>query len=106
MYLAMRKRPKGQHLHAASQGLGQLWQEHYVRRSREQKLPRLPLSVNGGFDHREDFRNMLHFIQRDRHVQSGNETVRIALGSRQNARIIEGEVLAGLSPPFPPPMQA
>jgi hypothetical protein len=39
---------------------------------------------------------MLHFIERDRHVQSGNESVGIALGSRQNAGIIEGEILAAL----------
>ncbi|MGD0631243.1 MAG: hypothetical protein ABR987_18085 [Terracidiphilus sp.] len=52
------------------------------------------------FDHGKDFRNVLHFIQRDWHVQSGNESVGVALGCRQNAGIIEGEVLAVLSRQF------
>ena len=59
-------------------------------------MPRLPLSVDCSFDHGKDLRNMLHFIQRDRHVQASNEAVGVTFGSRQNARIIEGEILAVL----------
>ena len=39
---------------------------------------------------------MLHFIQGDRRVQTGNEAVGIALGRRQNARIIKRQILAAL----------
>jgi hypothetical protein len=43
---------------------------------------------------------VLYFIQSDRHVQPGNETVGIAPGSRQNAGIIEGELLTVLPRQF------
>jgi hypothetical protein len=46
-----------------------------------------------GFDHWQDIGDMLNFIQCDRHFQASNEAVGIAFGSRQNARIIEGEIL-------------
>jgi len=53
----------------------------------------LPVSVNGGFDHRKDLGDMLHLIEGDRSVQAGDEAVGIALGGGQNARIIEGKIL-------------
>ena len=37
---------------------------------------------------------MLDFIEGDRRVEAGNEAVGIALGSRQNAGVVEGEILA------------
>ena len=37
---------------------------------------------------------MLYFIKGDRGVQTGNKAVGVALGRRQNAGIIEGQILA------------
>jgi hypothetical protein len=39
---------------------------------------------------------MLHFIQRYRCIQAGNEAVWIAFGRSQNARVVKSEVLAVL----------
>jgi hypothetical protein len=39
---------------------------------------------------------MLHFIQRDRRVQARNEAIGVTFGSRQDAWIIEGQILAVL----------
>jgi hypothetical protein len=43
---------------------------------------------------------MLDFIEGHLRVEAGDEAIGIALGSRQNAGIVEGEILAVLSGNF------
>ena len=56
-------------------------------------LPGFPFPVNGRFDGGKEFGHMLHFIQGDGRVQTGNEAVGIAFGRRQNAGIIKRQIL-------------
>jgi hypothetical protein len=63
----------------------------------EQEPPGLPIPVNSGFDHWEQLGHMLHFIQRDRRAKARNEAIGVAFGSRQNAWIIEGQILTVLA---------
>ena len=94
--LALRERPKRQHLHAAGQGFGELRQKHHVGRAGQQKAPGQPIPVDSGFDYWEEFRDMLNFIERDPAVQAGDETIGIAAGGGKNTWIVEGQVLAVL----------
>ena len=45
---------------------------------------------------------MLDFIEGHRRAEAGNKAVGIAPGSRQNAGIVEGEILAALGRRLPP----
>lgn len=47
--------------------------------------------VYGGFDDGREFGDVLHFAERDRRLQTAYKAVRIALGGRYNAGIVEGD---------------
>ena len=51
----------------------------------------------GGLDDRKELGDVLNFIECDPSVKTGNESVWISLSSSQNAGVVKGEILAGVS---------
>lgn len=88
----MRQRPQRQHLHAASQRLGDAGNEHDVCRPREQESPRPPVPIDSRLDCTEEVRHELNLVENHALSEAGDEAIGIGAGCAQHLRIVQRDV--------------
>ena len=90
--LALSKRMKSNDLHAAGQGIGELWNEQHVCRSGHEETARRTISIDGDLEGREEARDTLDFVEDRTSGQVCHESHRVGFGGFSQDDVIEVEV--------------
>ena len=94
----MRERPQVQDLDATRERLRRLRDDQDSRRTRQQEPPRPAVSVDGGFDGKEQLGHPLHLVQNHVLFEAREEAGRVPASSSHHGGIVEREVPPARTP--------